>query len=202
MFQLVLFEPLSSESDILKDKEPEMAVCTSCGSEVDESAGFCTSCGQRMPVSSAAINVTRPICSACSAQVEPGSVFCTNCGQRMATQPAVVEEAARVRLTVKPHADRGSAVGSRYGNCPASARNCTRSCRFSACPAGGTTDRPSDLCRAQRVSAPAARRKRVPHNRSDPAVVDSDRGFWRLVFYGRGNSDCLQPAGRDGLSRQ
>jgi hypothetical protein len=102
MFQLVLFEPLSSESDILKDKEPEMAVCTSCGSEVDESAGFCTSCGQRMPVSSAAINVTRPICSACSAQVEPGSVFCTNCGQRMATQPAVVEEAAPSPPTVKP----------------------------------------------------------------------------------------------------
>src|ERR1041385_5906485 len=72
-----------------------MALCTSCGSEVDESASFCTSCGQRMPSSNqaATITVTRPVCSSCGAQVAADSVFCTNCGQRMA-QPAVIEETA------------------------------------------------------------------------------------------------------------
>jgi len=72
-----------------------MALCTSCGSEVDESASFCTSCGQRMSTSNAGatITVTRPICSSCGAQVDSGSVFCTNCGHRMA-QPAVMEETA------------------------------------------------------------------------------------------------------------
>lgn len=72
-----------------------MALCTSCGSDVDDAAGFCTSCGQRMPSTGAGatITVTRPACSACGAQVAPGSVFCTNCGQRMA-QPALIEEPA------------------------------------------------------------------------------------------------------------
>jgi hypothetical protein len=73
-----------------------MALCTSCGSKVDDAASFCTSCGQRMPSSNGAtatITVTRPICSVCGAQVDLGSVFCTNCGQRMA-QPAVIEETA------------------------------------------------------------------------------------------------------------
>jgi hypothetical protein len=65
-----------------------MAVCTSCGSEVDEAASFCTSCGRRMPSSNqaATITVTRPICSACGAPVDPDFAFCTNCGQRIAAQ--------------------------------------------------------------------------------------------------------------------
>ncbi|HEY2114398.1 MAG TPA: zinc ribbon domain-containing protein [Candidatus Angelobacter sp.] len=68
-----------------------MALCTSCGSEVDESASFCTSCGQRMPSSNqaATITVTRPICSSCGAQVASGSVFCTNCGQPTSGSGAV-----------------------------------------------------------------------------------------------------------------
>jgi double zinc ribbon protein len=73
-----------------------MALCTSCGSKVEDAASFCTSCGQRMPSGSggtATITVTRPICSSCGAQVDLGSAFCTNCGQRMA-QPAVIEETA------------------------------------------------------------------------------------------------------------
>lgn len=74
-----------------------MALCTSCGSKVENAASFCTSCGQRMLSSSGAaattVTVTRPVCSACGAQLDPSSVFCTNCGQRMA-QPAVLEETA------------------------------------------------------------------------------------------------------------
>ena len=73
-----------------------MALCTSCGSQVDDAASFCTSCGQRMPAAlqpAAAVTATRSVCSACGAQVAPGSVFCTSCGQRMA-QPAVIEETA------------------------------------------------------------------------------------------------------------
>jgi uncharacterized Zn finger protein (UPF0148 family) len=81
-----------------------MALCRSCGSEVDESASFCTSCGQRMPSSNGAtatITVTRPICSSCGAQVDLGSVFCTHCGQRMA-QPAVIEETAPSPAQTEP----------------------------------------------------------------------------------------------------
>jgi len=80
-----------------------MALCTSCGSEVDDAASFCTSCGQRTSSSHAGstITVTRPICSACGAQVDLGSVFCTNCGQRMA-HPAVIEETAPAQADPAP----------------------------------------------------------------------------------------------------
>jgi hypothetical protein len=81
-----------------------MALCRSCGSEVDESASFCTSCGQRMQSSNggtATITVTHPICSSCGAQVDLGSVFCTHCGQRMA-QPAVIEETAPSPAQAEP----------------------------------------------------------------------------------------------------
>ena len=81
-----------------------MALCASCGSDVDDAASFCTSCGQRMPSgngATATITVTRPICSSCGAQVDRGSVFCTNCGQRMA-QPAVIEETAPSPAQAEP----------------------------------------------------------------------------------------------------
>ena len=63
-----------------------MALCTSCGNEVDESASFCTSCGKAMPAAahpSAAVSATRPVCSSCGAQGDPGSLFCTECGKRL-----------------------------------------------------------------------------------------------------------------------
>src|SRR5579859_1849240 len=80
-----------------------MALCTSCGSDVDDAASFCTSCGQRMTSGNAGatITVTRPTCSACGAQVDLGSVFCTNCGQRMA-QPAATEETAPSPVQAEP----------------------------------------------------------------------------------------------------
>ena len=62
-----------------------MALCTSCGNQVEDSASFCTSCGKRMPAAahpSAAVTVTRPVCSSCGAPGDPGSVFCTECGKR------------------------------------------------------------------------------------------------------------------------
>jgi len=64
-----------------------MALCTSCGNKVEESASFCTSCGKPMPAAahpSAAVTVTRPVCSSCGAQADPDSVFCTECGKRLA----------------------------------------------------------------------------------------------------------------------
>src|SRR6476646_3374096 len=84
-----------------------MAVCTSCGNQVEESASFCTSCGKRLeaepvPVDQAAPAVTtavpleaettaptaspNPFCTSCGTKIEPGTSFCTNCGQ-----PAAVE---------------------------------------------------------------------------------------------------------------
>jgi DNA-directed RNA polymerase subunit RPC12/RpoP len=76
-----------------------MALCTSCGNQVDESASFCTSCGHRMPAGvepSAAVTVTRPVCSSCGAQADPDSAFCTECGQRVVAQPAPIKETAPV----------------------------------------------------------------------------------------------------------
>src|ERR1700739_2330126 len=74
-----------------------MALCTSCGNQVEESASFCTSCGKPMPAAahpSAAVSVTRAICSSCGAQGEPGSVFCTECGKRLGTESSPVVETA------------------------------------------------------------------------------------------------------------
>jgi predicted amidophosphoribosyltransferase len=74
-----------------------MALCTSCGNEVEESASFCTSCGTPMPASvqpSATVTVTRPVCSSCGAQADPDSAFCTECGERLVIQPAPVAKAA------------------------------------------------------------------------------------------------------------
>jgi predicted amidophosphoribosyltransferase len=73
-----------------------MAVCASCGNQVEESASFCTSCGKPMPAAahpSAAVTVARPVCSSCGAQADPGSVFCTGCGERLYPEPVPVEEA-------------------------------------------------------------------------------------------------------------
>jgi len=74
-----------------------MAVCTSCGNQVEESASFCTSCGKPMPAAahpSAAVTVARPVCHSCGAQADPGSVFCTECGKRLDAEPASVDQAA------------------------------------------------------------------------------------------------------------
>src|ERR1700724_47573 len=82
-----------------------MALGTSCGNEVEESASFCTSCGQRMPAAaqpSVAVTVTRPVCSSCGAQGDPNSAFCTECGQQLATQSAPIAEAVPVSNATTP----------------------------------------------------------------------------------------------------
>jgi DNA-directed RNA polymerase subunit RPC12/RpoP len=84
-----------------------MALCTSCGNQVEESASFCTSCGHPMPAGvepSAAVTVTRPVCSSCGAQVDPDSAFCTECGQRVATQPVPVPVVDTVSVPAAPAA--------------------------------------------------------------------------------------------------
>ena len=73
-----------------------MALCTSCGSQVEESASFCTSCGKPMPAAahpSAAVTVMRPVCSSCGAQADEESVFCTECGKRLNAEPAPIADA-------------------------------------------------------------------------------------------------------------
>ena len=84
-----------------------MALCTSCGNQVEESASFCTSCGKPMPAAahpSAAVTVARQVCSSCGAQADPGSVFCTECGKRLDAQPASVDEAAPAVASTAPRA--------------------------------------------------------------------------------------------------
>ena len=82
-----------------------MALCTSCGNQVEESASFCTACGKPMPAAahpSTAVSVTRPVCSSCGAQGDPGSVFCTECGKRLATESSPFEETAAVAAVDAP----------------------------------------------------------------------------------------------------
>lgn len=82
-----------------------MALCTSCGDQVEESASFCTSCGKPMPASaqpSAAVTVTRPVCSSCGAQGDPDSVFCIECGLPLGTQSAPIAEAVPVSNEAAP----------------------------------------------------------------------------------------------------
>jgi predicted amidophosphoribosyltransferase len=84
-----------------------MALCTSCGNQVEESASFCTSCGKSMPAAahpSAAVTVARQVCSSCGAQADQGSVFCTECGKRLDAQPASVDEAAPAVAVAAPPA--------------------------------------------------------------------------------------------------
>src|SRR5438309_11675881 len=72
-----------------------MALCTSCGNQVEDSASFCTSCGKPMPTAAqptAAVTVARPVCSSCGAQGDPASVFCTECGTKLNAQPPKVAE--------------------------------------------------------------------------------------------------------------
>lgn len=82
-----------------------MALCTSCGSQVEKSASFCTSCGRPMPAAahpSSAVTVTRPVCSSCGAQADPGSLFCTECGKRLDADPAPAVEAAPAVAAAAP----------------------------------------------------------------------------------------------------
>jgi hypothetical protein len=80
-----------------------MALCTSCGNEVEKSASFCTSCGKPMPASiqpSAAVTMTRPVCSSCGALAGPDSAFCTECGHQLELVPLV--EAGSVSIAAAP----------------------------------------------------------------------------------------------------
>ena len=274
-----------------------MALCTSCGNQVEESASFCTSCGKPMPAAahpSAAVSVTRSVCSSCGALGDPGSVFCTECGKRLDAQATAAESvpasavAASAPLEVETAAPTTSpnpfctSCGSKLEpgtgfctNCgqplvsssavtaapttkvatPAPAFEATQPVRvepviapvasaeptrdaiatelvvaapplsrMESTPAAVAAeplvenrsvveDRPvvaapvkpapvatssascrAGVCRAQRLPASTAIRRSFPHNRSGPAAVDRGWGFWRLVFYGRGNCGCLQPA--------
>ena len=81
-----------------------MAFCTSCGSEVADSASFCTSCGQPMTASTASAQPaavdTMVVCSACGAKVDAASSFCTGCGKRMtADSPIVAAQAVPAEAT-------------------------------------------------------------------------------------------------------
>jgi predicted amidophosphoribosyltransferase len=82
-----------------------MALCTSCGNQVEESASFCTSCGKPMPAAaqpSAAVTVARPVCPSCGAQADPGSVFCTGCGKRLDAEPEPVAKGVPTVVAAAP----------------------------------------------------------------------------------------------------
>src|SRR5438309_9602706 len=99
-----------------------MALCTSCGNQVEDSASFGTSCGKPMPAAvqpAAAVTVARPVCSSCGAQGDPDSVFCTECGTKLNAQPPKVAEifpalvAASPPIAVEP----GPAMSSLAASC-------------------------------------------------------------------------------------
>jgi predicted amidophosphoribosyltransferase len=97
-----------------------MALCTSCGNQVEEWASFCTSCGKPMPAAahpSAAVMVARPVCSSCGAATDPGSIFCTECGQRLDVEPAPVAEAAPAVANAVPPSGEGASATSPTAFC-------------------------------------------------------------------------------------
>src|SRR5438309_3683157 len=100
-----------------------MALCTSCGNQVEDSASFCTSCGKPMPTAvqpTAAVTVARPVCSSCGAQGDPDSAFCTECGTKLNVQPPKVAEAfpALVAAASPPTAvEPGPAMPSLAASC-------------------------------------------------------------------------------------
>ncbi|MBZ5493235.1 MAG: zinc ribbon domain-containing protein [Acidobacteriia bacterium] len=98
-----------------------MALCTSCGNQVEDAASFCTSCGKPMPVAarpSSAVTVARPICASCGAQADPDSVFCTECGKPLNAEPALIGEAApAVAAIAPPEAKNTAPTASRNPFC-------------------------------------------------------------------------------------
>jgi uncharacterized OB-fold protein len=93
-----------------------MALCTSCGNQVEESASFCTSCGKPMPAAahpSAAVTVARTVCASCGAQGDPDSLFCTECGKRLDVEPVPLDQAApAVAAAVPPAAETAAPTAS------------------------------------------------------------------------------------------
>jgi hypothetical protein len=87
-----------------------MAVCSSCGSDVNETLNFCTVCGQPMakaaPAPAPAPTPAGMTCQSCGATVDPSSAFCTSCGQRLpaaATPPVAQPDiAATVQVAAAP----------------------------------------------------------------------------------------------------
>jgi hypothetical protein len=99
-----------------------MALCTSCGNQVEDSASFCTSCGKPMPTAiqpAAAVTVARPVCSSCGAQGDPDSAFCTECGTKLNAQPPKVAEAFPALAAASPPiaVEPGPAMPSLAASC-------------------------------------------------------------------------------------
>jgi hypothetical protein len=99
-----------------------MALCTSCGNRVEESASFCTSCGKPMPAAvqpTAAVTVARPVCSSCGTQGDPDSVFCTECGTKLKALPPKVAEAFPALAAASPPTavEPGPAMPSLAASC-------------------------------------------------------------------------------------
>jgi hypothetical protein len=99
-----------------------MALCTSCGNQVEESASFCTSCGKPMPAAvqpTAAVTVARPVCSSCGAQGDPDSAFCTECGTKLNAQSPKVAEAFPALVAASPPTavEPGPAMPSLAASC-------------------------------------------------------------------------------------
>lgn len=53
-----------------------MAFCSTCGTQLNESAKFCGKCGNP----AAQTPPSEPVCPACGAKLEAGNRFCANCG--------------------------------------------------------------------------------------------------------------------------
>jgi hypothetical protein len=86
-----------------------MAVCSSCGSEVDDSSNFCTSCGGPMAKAQPAVS-SGPVCPSCGKAVEGSSAFCTGCGKKLpapasAAPIPVAEPVAPAPAAAAPAAD-------------------------------------------------------------------------------------------------
>jgi predicted amidophosphoribosyltransferase len=157
-----------------------MAVCTSCGSGVEESASFCTSCGKPMPAAvqpTAAVTVARPVCSSCGAEGDSDSAFCTECGTKLNAQLPKVAEAfpALVAAASPPNAvEAGPAMPSPAASCTScgsSLQPGTTFCTNCGQPVGAS--RPSALTSepAIAVTAPNSIAEDIPRKTAEPPAA-------------------------------
>jgi hypothetical protein len=137
-----------------------MALCTSCGNQVEESASFCTSCGKPMPAAahpSAAVTATRPVCSACGAQVDHDSVFCNECGTRLDEQPPPIAEVVPVVAAAAPPALETAppSLTAFCTNCGTSLDPGTGFCTNCGQPVAGSANKVPDLTSRVAPATPA-----------------------------------------------
>ena len=155
-----------------------MALCTSCGNQVEESASFCTSCGKPMPAAAhpaTAVTVARPVCSSCGVEADPDSVFCTECGTKLKAKPAKIDEAApAIAATAPVEVETVPATPSTTASCTSCGSSLEPGTTFCTnCGEKVAASKPSALApeSATAVTAPNSTREGTPRKTAEPLAA-------------------------------